>query len=306
MNLTQRHLRMVVTTAAFANITRAAEALHVSQPALTRALLDFERQLGTPLFRRTTRRLALTAEGERFLPTAQRLLNDMERALDDLHAQSRGLEGSVTLAVGIAYAATVLPPILVRFRVDYPGIQVRLVTDNSAGITARVARSEADLGIGTPIGDTAGLALEPLLTASLGLLGDPKRFALGTHVSARTLPVLPLLKDAADTSMAHLLRMHGSALVARMHRGIEVSDLAVQLALAHAGVGVAVVSALGASHPQAAGLRFAPLRPAIRRELFLMRPQGQARTPSAAALATALTAHRDRPRLHRLVKFAIA
>jgi LysR family carnitine catabolism transcriptional activator len=75
---------------ALGNISRASEALHISQPALTRALKEFESQISTVLFERTTRRLALTPEGERFLPTAQRLLSDLTEAADSAaHASQR-------------------------------------------------------------------------------------------------------------------------------------------------------------------------------------------------------------------------
>ncbi len=304
MNLSQRQLRMFVTVAAFANISRASEALHTSQPALTRALRDFETQLGTALFRRTTRQMTLTAGGEHFLPVAQRLLRDMERATADLRSPPQGPGGLITLAVGTAFACTVLPRVLAAFTSGHPGMQVRLIDDNSAGVTARVTRGEADLGIGSPVGDTGTLALQKLLSAPLGLLGDARRFGLGTAVAARDLATRPLLKEAADTSIMQLLRTHGSDLVAQMHRGVEVSSLAVQLALAQAGVGVAVVSALGASHPGAAGMKFVPLRPALRREVFLMKRRDQPHDPAALALAAAIRDGLAEAVLHPAVRVA--
>jgi LysR family carnitine catabolism transcriptional activator len=165
-----------------------------------------------------------------------------------------------------------------------------------------VAAAEVDLGIGSPVGDTSGLECTHLLSAPLGLLARPASFALGARVSAKALPDLPLLKDAADTSIMQLLRAHGSELVARLHRGVEVSDLSVQLALARAGVGVAVVSALGASHPEAARLRFAPLVPRIERQLFLLRRRDA--RPSAAVEALEQAVHEENASapLHPLVR----
>lgn len=302
MNLTQRHLRMFVTTAAFAHVSRASEALHISQPALTRALQEFETQLGVALFRRTTRQIVLTAEGERFLPVAQRMLRDMELALAGVKEGGPEPEGTVTLAVGTAFACTVLPGVLTRFVAAHPGAQVRVIDDNSAGITARVVRGEADIGVGSPVGETAPLKFDALLSAPLGLLGHPGKFGLAASVAAQQLADFPLLKEAADTSIMQLLRVHGPDLVARMHRGVEVSSLAVQLALAREGVGVAVLSALGASHPDAEGLHFAPLRPAIRREVFLMRRrEGTGNTLADALSGMLLGAVAGAP-LHRLVR----
>lgn len=304
MNLSQRQLRMFVATARLLNISRASEALHITQPALTRALREFEAQLGLQLFHRTTRQVSLTAEGERFLPVAQRLLADLDHAASDLREQARGVSGSLTIAVGTAFGATVLPAVVRDFRRAHPAVRLRLVDENSGSITARVARAEADLGIGSPVGDTAALDCHLVLSASIGLLGDARRFPLHRRLRQGNLDDLPLLKEPPDTSIAHVLQAHGSEWVARMDRGVEVSSLALQLALAKAGAGVALLSALGASHPMAAGLRFTPLSPTVRRELFMMRRRDRPLPAAATAFLEALQQGLRTASLHPGVKLA--
>jgi LysR family carnitine catabolism transcriptional activator len=98
------------------------------------------------------------------------------------------------------------------------------------------------------------------------------------------------------------LATHGSDLLSQMDRGTEVSSLAIQLAMAQAGAGFAVLSALGASHPQATGLRFLPLSPRLHREVFLMHhldhPADEATTVTCEAIRSALI----RATLHASVK----
>lgn len=284
MNLNQRQLRMFTVLATEGHFSRASEQLHISQPALSRAIQELEAQLGVALFNRTTRQLALTEEGQRFLPMAQRLLRDMAQITDELRAQATGVRGTVTLAVGTAFGSVLLPAMLLRFRQAFPHVQVRVLDDNSAGITRRVLSAEADLGIGSPLGDTAALDCEILVSAPLGLLWPPEPSAM--HQPMRD--ELPILREPEDSSIMNILRMRGSPLVARMQQGVEVSSLALQLALARAGVGVAVVSALGASHPLAQGMRFEPLQPAIDREIFLMTQRTRILSASAKALVTAI------------------
>lgn len=298
MNLTQRQLKMFVTTADLMNISRASQALHISQPALSRALQELEAQLGVALLQRTTRHLSLTPDGQQFLPVAQRLLRDLEQATADLREQAKGLTGSVTLAVGSAFGSTVLPDIIRAFSASHPGVRLRLVDDNSAGICSRVRNTQADLGVGSPAGDMGGMTCKLLLTARLGLLGDATRFALPATGRLDEMNQLPLLKEPADSSIALALNRHGSALVSQMSRGVEVSSLVLQLALAQAGVGVAVVSALGASHAAARGLHFVPLEPALEREVFMMTRSDRALNPSARALEAAMTAGLARAVLH--------
>lgn len=302
MNLSQRQLQMFVTTASLMNMSRASQALHISQPALSRALQELESQLGVKLLLRTTRQLTLTHEGSQFLPVAQRLLRDLQQAASDLREQATGLTGSVTLAVGTAFGCTVLPGILRSFALSHPGVRLRLIDDNSAGISARVIRAEADVGIGSLFGDTSAMACQLLLTAPLGLLGDPARFDLVAAVKTGDLTQLPLLKEPTDSSIMQVLQSRGSALVPQMGKGAEVSSLALQLALAHAGVGVAVVSALGASHPQASGLLFVPLKPAMQREVFMMHRRDRELNPSARAFANALRVGLAQAALHSSIK----
>ena len=304
MNLTQRQLRMFAATAAAGNISRASEALHISQPALTRGLQEFESQLGVTLFQRTTRTLKLTHEGERFLPVAQRLLVDMERATAEIREQVTGMRGTVSMAVGTAFGCTVLPEVLKRFSQSHPDVKVRLMDDNSQGITARVSRAEVDFGIGSPVGESGPLLCKRLLNAPLGLLGDDARYPLAAFERDQDLTALPLLKEAADTSIMHMLRTHGSDIVSHMGQGIEVSSLDLQMTFARQGLGVAVVSALGASHPLAQGLYFVPLRPTISRDVFTIQRRDRAPSPSARALMRAVNVGMQRVHLHPAVQIA--
>lgn len=284
MNLSLRQLRLFVTTATLGNISHAAQTLHISQPALTRAIQEFEALLGAPLFHRTTRKLELSAHGQQFLPVAERLLQDLEKASSSIREQVQGSGGAVSLAVGTAFGCAVLPSALKAFSSTHPGVRVRLIDDNSAGITSSVARSLVDLGIGSPVGDTAALSCTSLLTAPIGVLANPAFFRLKSRVTAEDLASLPLLRESNDTSIMHLLRTHGSELVAQMDSGVEVSSLSLQIAMARAGVGVAVLSALGASHGAAEGLRFAALSPALSRGVFLMSRRDRPMSPVAAEL----------------------
>jgi LysR family transcriptional regulator, carnitine catabolism transcriptional activator len=178
----------------------------------------------------------------------------------------------------------------------------QVIDANSAEITRQVAEAQADLGIGTPLGDTERLECQPLLYAPIGVLYKPALLRLRTPLAAAQLKPLPLLKEPEDTSIMQALRAHGSTLVAGMAGGTEVSSLALQLSFAQAGVGVAVVSALGASHPAAAGLRFVPLKPAVKRTVFLMRRRDRALAPPAAALVDAMRTALDGAALHRAVR----
>ena len=193
MNLTQRQLQLFTTTAATLNLSRAAERLHLSQPAFTRALQALEGQLGVRLFERSTRRMALTADGRRFLPAAQRLLDDLRHAVADLQGQGTGLSGRVAVALGSAVGGCVMPTALSAYGRAHPAVRVQLLDDNSQGITARVAQGEVDFGIGSVVGAAAGLVTQALLQAPLGLLAHPAHHRLPLRPSLARAQALPLI-----------------------------------------------------------------------------------------------------------------
>lgn len=288
MNMNQRQLRMFTVLAEEGHFSRASERLHISQPALSRSIQELELQLGLPLFIRTTRQLCLSEAGKRFLPMAQRLLSDIEQMTYELRSDATGIRGTVTVALGTAFGTVLMPTVLKKLHQIYPGVQVRLFDDNSAGITGRVLRSEADVGIGSPMGDTAALTCERLASASIGLLAHPDYFELHEPTDLAQIARLPLLREPEDTSIMNMLRTRGSELVGQMQRGTEVSSLAMQLALVREGVGVAVLSALGASHALADGMRFVPLMPPIEREVFLMTQRTRILSSPAKALIAVL------------------
>jgi LysR family carnitine catabolism transcriptional activator len=302
MNLTQRQLRIFTLVASTLSVSRASGSMHLSQPALSRAIQEFETQLGVSLFQRTTRSLVLTAQGKKFLPIAQRLLSDINHAVQSVGDKELALGGTVALAVGTAFACTALAPILSDFYKMHPNVRITIRDDNSRGITDRVMRSEVDFGIGTVVGESDSLVLQRLLTAPIGFVFNPSRFALHQHPTVAQLEKLPLLKETDDSSIMNLLRLRGSDVVSMMESGMEVSSLGVQLALAEAGAGVAVMSALGASHPSAEKLRFVRLSPTVQREVFVMHRRDRSLRPPAVALIDAIVAALPKATMHPLVQ----
>lgn len=284
MNLSQKQLSLFITTAQAGHITQASERLGISQPTLTRALARFEKELGVMLFHRTTRRLSLTPEGQRFLPVAQRLLNEMEDAREVLQGGSGEITGRVSLTMGSTVGGTLMPPLLKMFMRRYPGVRVRVVESYGVETTKSVRSGEVDLGIGTPQGDIAGLRCDLLLQAPLGIVYRRDQYKIRDG-GLETLSNLPILKEGPNSSIIDLLRINGSPIVSMMSKGIDVTSLTMQLALVQAGMGVAVLSALAASHPQAVDLGFTLLEPAIERPVFLMQRTDRPASPAVAALA---------------------
>jgi len=160
-----RHLRYFVRVAEDLNFTKAAAALRVAQPALSRQVQDLEDEIGVDLLVRGPRGVSLTAEGKLFATEAKLILANADAAVENVRALARGEYG--TLQIGYAPSPTVdmLPPALAAFRKAVPRVTVNLHDLAGDEISAGLRRGELELGLMVqPLKANAeGLAFEPLL-----------------------------------------------------------------------------------------------------------------------------------------------
>jgi DNA-binding transcriptional LysR family regulator len=127
--------------------TRAAAALHLSQPAVSRRLELLERELGAPLFERVRTGVLLTEAGRIFLPHAETLLASVRDGVDAVRALERPDHGTITLALVGTLASTSLTTCLEGFRAAHPRVDLRIRTALSREVSAIVRRGDATLGL---------------------------------------------------------------------------------------------------------------------------------------------------------------
>ena len=145
-----RHLEVFCAVARSRSFTRAAEDLHVSQPVVSRTVRELERSLGVTLFTRTTRSVSLTPQGQELLDLAGDLLERFDRTLDRFAAYCRGDYGSIVLATLPSIAAGYLPPILVEFVAENPGMRVEILDVTAAEAARSGGVGAADVAIASP------------------------------------------------------------------------------------------------------------------------------------------------------------
>ena len=147
MNITFRQLRVFVEVARQNSMSRAADALHLTAPAVSMQIKEVESQLGLPLFDRHGRSVSLSTAGEYFLVHAKRLLaalTDAEHAMARLKSLEHG-----ALSIGmVSTAKYFVPRLLARFHEEHPAVEVRLlVANNREQLVAMMDAGEADLSI---------------------------------------------------------------------------------------------------------------------------------------------------------------
>jgi DNA-binding transcriptional LysR family regulator len=276
MNLTQ--IRSLIAIAEAGSFTAAAETLGITQSGMSQALAALEENLGVQLVVRQRHGVELTAFGEHALEHARAALAHLE-AIRRAAAEASGQEtGALRLAAFPSVFATVLPPLLRRFRSLYPDIDLVALETDDREVGIWLESGAVDLGVvlnpspgdaAVRIGADEWLGVLPAAhrlgrrgTLSLvELVREPFVLATGgCHLHARALA------EAAGLSLADV----------RM----EVRDWTSAIALVREGVGVSLVPASTLPEKRK-GLRLARLEPALFRHFALMPAPG--RTPSRAA-----------------------
>ncbi|TFH80792.1 transcriptional regulator CynR [Pseudomonas kribbensis] len=147
-----RHLRYLLAVADHGGFTRAAEALHVSQPTLSQQIRQLEESLGVDLFDRTSRSVKPTDAGQAYIECARRVLVELEagkRALHDVKDLSRG---SLRLAMTPTFMAYLVGPLVRDFVAWYPGIHLEIFELSMDDIEAGLADDSLDIAIAfTPV-----------------------------------------------------------------------------------------------------------------------------------------------------------
>ncbi|MBN8507900.1 MAG: LysR family transcriptional regulator [Burkholderiales bacterium] len=191
MNVSFRQLRVFLEVAQTGSVTRAAEALHLTPPAVSMQIKEVEAQVGLKLFDRSGRTLTLSTAGEYFVVHAKRLLAALRDAENAMGRFKRLEHGTLTVGM-VSTAKYFVPRLLALFHDEHPGIDVRLVVAaNREALLARMDSGEVELSVmGRPPRELAAraepFAAHPLVFVcppghELLLIGHPPVAALAPY-----------------------------------------------------------------------------------------------------------------------------
>ncbi|HLV75458.1 DNA-binding transcriptional LysR family regulator [Actinomadura hallensis] len=214
-----RHLVLVVAIADQGSVLRAAEHLHLAQPAVTRSLREVEGVLGVELFTRGPRGVTPTLFGDAFVEHARAVLAELRRAGERIAGLADGEVGTVTIGTLLAGSNVLLPRAIAALKRDRPGIRVIVQEATFDAQVPRLLDGEIDLILGrlNPIDDLRGLR-------QITLYGEPVRLVARRDHPARSRPglrladllgypwVLPLEQTALRTELEQVFRAEGLAL----------------------------------------------------------------------------------------------
>lgn len=145
--MADRRLQVFHTVARLLSFTKAAESLHMTQPAVTFQVRQLEEYFNTRLFDRTHNRISLTEAGARVYEFSDKifeLYGEMENAVREMTGE---ISGSLTIGASTTIAEYMLPALLGDFRTKYPDVSIHLKVSNTDGIVSMVENNTIDLGV---------------------------------------------------------------------------------------------------------------------------------------------------------------
>ena len=245
--MSDRRLKVFHNVAKLLSFTKAAEALHMTQPAVTFQVRQLEEYFNTRLFDRTHNKVSLTPAGERVAEFAERIFDlyaEMENSVRDLTGE---LSGALTIGASTTIAEYKLPALLGEFKNRYPEINLRLKVSNSEGIVSMVEHNVIDLGVVEAPVSNKNLIVEVCHLDQLVVVAAPDHELVkrGGKVSAAEIIKYPFVSreegsGTRDVIMQYLIQ-EGVDL-AEMQYSLELGSPEALKGAVEAGMGISIMS----------------------------------------------------------------
>jgi DNA-binding transcriptional LysR family regulator len=244
--MADRRLQVFHTVARLLSFTKAAETLHMTQPAVTFQVRQLEDYFNTRLFDRTHNRISLTQAGERVFEYSERILDlygEMDNSVRELTGE---ISGVLMLGASTTIAEYMLPEMLGAFKTKYPNLVVRLKVGNTDGVVQMIENNVIDLGIVEAPVLNKKLQVELCRNDELVLVVPPKHPLVGkSSVSLKEIVQYPYIWREEGSGTREVIRDQLE------HAGINPDELDVIMELGspeavkgavEAGIGMTILS----------------------------------------------------------------
>lgn len=292
MSIDLRALRSFITVASAGSISRAAETLHIAQPALSLQMKNLELELGVQLLERVPKGIRLTEPGHRLLDHANHLVRQFEIACDDVRDSGTSPRGSVVIGLPQSIAKQLMLPLVQLTLARWPHIRLGITELSTGFVPAQVLAGHLDLGIVFQTEENPALRFEQLVEEDLVVVAKAGQFTRRETARSRALPeirlsellALPLIVPAKPHSLRTLIDRYLGADRQPLPILVEVNSVPQLIELIAAGVGCSILShASVVSEAKAGSLSVARISGVrIQRPVFLVSNTGR---PASAATA---------------------
>jgi DNA-binding transcriptional LysR family regulator len=286
MNFDLNDLLAFRAVAELGSFRKAAESIHLSQPAFSRRIDKLEQALGARLLERTTRRVNLTSVGRDFNSQLRQILNALDTTLLGIRGVAATRMGEVTVACVPSAVNYFLSHVITLYHQRYPKIRIKIIDESANDVLVAVARGDADFGLNFVGSQESDVEFEPLLEESYVAACHRKHpLADKKQVSWAELSKYDYITAGKGSGNRFLLDQALAGVPDRPQSMYETQHGTTMIGLVEAGLGVAVVPAMAmpqADHPLLVSIPL--VDPVVRRKMGLIRRRNAMLTPAAQQL----------------------
>ena len=244
--MADRRLQVFQTVARLLSFTKAAEELHMTQPAVTFQVRQLEEQFNTRLFDRTHNRISLTDAGKRVHECADRIFELYAEMDNSVRELTGDISGVLILGASTTIAEYMLPVLLGDFKAKYPDITIRLKVANTDGIVSQVENNTIDLGVVEAPVNNKNLVVEQCRTDHLVLIVPPgHELAQEDGVPIQRVADYPFIcrEEGSGTREVMIESMHDAGVsTADLNIAMELGSLEAIKGAVESGMGVSILS----------------------------------------------------------------
>lgn len=274
MSLPIRQLEAFHATCRAGSITRAAETLGISQPAVSRLLTTLGETVGFDLLHRAAGRLVPTQEGAILLREVERLLDTMDSISQLTLDLTDRRAGHLRIACLPGFATSHLPGVLARFLAERPKVRATLEPDRPERILEWIIRERYDCGISDESSTHPAVLSRQVRMRTVCILPLGHRLASKSEIWPEDIVDENIIHTRRDGAFFHQMTESFASRGLRLRGRIETRQFTAACMLVAAGAGVSVVSEMDAREYESRGLVFRPFLPETPHHLALIRPSG--------------------------------
>lgn len=270
-----KQLRAFLTVADMGNLTRAAEVLHLVQPAVSRQIRLLEEDIGSPLFERERHGMVLTEAGQALVGYAQRAMLELDRARAEIAGSAKGVGGLVTLGLLPSSIDLLSSALVTEVRRSYAAIQVRISMGYAGTLLGWLQNGEIDAALLYGAERSGDITTTPLIEEPLWVIGPPSaKLRRNRPVKLSQLTGQPLVLPSAHHGIRMLVDHACAVAGLQLSISAETNALSVQRSLVLGGHGLTILPPIAVADDLRSGaLTGAPLdQPAISRTIVLALP----------------------------------
>jgi len=278
-----KHIRAANSVALYGSFTAAAADLGMTQSAVSRLVLQLEKQLGVSLFLRSTRNVVLTAPGREFTVSARRLIEDLNIQVENARALGGQVRGRLIISCLLSLTHQVVPHAVLRYRKAHPGVEVHLSEGLGSDVHEDVRSGFADFGIGNAVALSQEIVTEEIVQElCFAVLPSTHRLRSKPSLALRDLENEEFVSLPTSAGLRRQIDAIAAANGLSLKHTTVVEQFGTLFDFVAAAVGVAIVPASALPKKRQYKVVIKPISsPAFVRRIGILRLRNRPLTPAA-------------------------